>query len=196
MIKIGLTGGIGSGKSVVSVLFELMGIPVYIADEESKKLTNTSPAIRTGLTRLFGKDIYTDGGGLDKKRLASLIFSDEKNRHLTNAIIHPEVNRHFLWWVSQQASPLCAIETAILFESGFNKDVDYAVMVYAPLELRLERTAARDNASREEITRRINSQMPDEDKKNRADYIIYNDGCHALIPQVAALLATVHERHQ
>ena len=143
MIKVGITGGIGSGKSVVASLLALSGIPVYIADEESKQV---------------------------------------------NQIIHPEVNRHFSAWVERQTSPLCAIESAILFESGFYKVVDISLMVYAPRELRIERALGRDSASREEIERRINSQMSDEEKKDRSDYVIYNDNRQALIPQVGKLL--------
>ncbi|MDR1201304.1 MAG: dephospho-CoA kinase [Tannerellaceae bacterium] len=187
MIKLGLTGGIGSGKSVVASLFEIAGIPVYIADAESKRLADASPVIRKALTGLFGEDIYRDGA-LDRKHLASLIFTDKENLDRVNAIIHPEVNRDFLQWASRQQAPVCAIETAILFESGFDKYVDLSVMVYAPLELRIERVALRDKASYEEITRRIRNQLPDELKKERADYIIYNDDKHPLIPQIEKLI--------
>ena len=152
MIKIGITGGIGSGKSVVASLLALSGIPVYIADEESKWLTNNSPVIREKLTALFGPEIYTNEG-LNKKLLASHIFNNPEQLQQVNQIIHPEVNRHFSAWVERQTSPLCAIES-----------------------------------SREEIERRINSQMSDEEKKDRSDYVIYNDNRQALIPQVGKLL--------
>ena len=131
MIKIGITGGIGSGKSVVASLLALSGVPVYIADEESKWLTNNSPVIREKLTALFGPEIYTNEG-LNKKLLASHIFNNPKQLQQVNQIIHPEVNRHFSAWVERQTSPLCAIESAILFESGFYKVVDISLMVYAP----------------------------------------------------------------
>ena len=187
MIKIGITGGIGSGKSVVATLLELSGIPVYIADTESKLLTATSPVIREKLIALFGEQLYT-ADGLDKKRLASHIFGNPERLEQVNAIIHPEVNRHFLAWTERQNTPVCAIESAILFESGFYKVVDISLMVYAPRELRIERALGRDSASREEIERRINSQMSDEEKKDRSDYVIYNDNRQALIPQVGKLL--------
>ena len=145
MIKIGITGGIGSGKSVVASLLALSGVPVYIADEESKWLTNNSPVIREKLTALFGPEIYTNEG-----------FNNPEQLQQVNQIIHPEVNRHFSAWVERQTSPLCAIESAILFESGFYKVVDISLMVYAPRELRIERALGRDSASREEIERRIN----------------------------------------
>lgn len=187
MIKIGITGGIGSGKSVVASLLALYGVPVYIADEESKRLTNTSPVIREGLIALLGREIYTDQG-LDKKSLASRIFSDPELLKRVNSIIHPEVDRHFSAWVERQTTPLCAIESAILYESGFYKVVDASLMVYAPKELRIERALSRDTVSRKEIEHRINNQMPDEEKKERSDYIIYNDGKRALIPQVGGLI--------
>lgn len=187
MIKIGITGGIGSGKSVVASLLALYGVPVYIADEESKWLTNTSPVIREGLIALLGREIYTDQG-LDKKSLASRIFSDPELLKRVNSIIHPEVDRHFSAWVERQTTPLCAIESAILYESGFYKAVDASLMVYAPKELRIERALSRDTVSRKEIERRINNQMPDEEKKERSDYVIYNDGKRALIPQVGGLI--------
>ncbi len=192
MIKIGITGGIGSGKSVVASLFALSSIPVYIADEESKWLTNNSPIIRGKLTALFGPEIYTSEG-LDKKLLASYIFNDPERLRQVNQIIHPEVNRHFSACAEKQTSPLCAIESAILFESGFNKIVDISLMVYAPKELRIERASIRDSVSREEIGRRINSQMSDEEKRDRSDYVIYNDNKQALIPQVVNFIKNLHQ---
>lgn len=190
MTKIGITGGIGSGKSVISTLLEINGIPVYIADEESKLLTATSPVIREELIALFGRDLYTSEG-LNKKQLASLIFSNPDSLKLVNAIIHPEVNRHFLAWAERQTHPFCAIESAILFESGFNTTVDISLMVYAPIETRICRALKRDAVAREEINRRIQSQLPDETKKERSDYVIYNDGTQALIPQIAKFIAYI-----
>ena len=177
MIKIGITGGIGSGKSMVAALLEVWGIPVYIADTESKHLTATSPVIREKLITLFGKELYT-ADGLDKRRLGQV-----------NAIIHPEVNRHFFAWVERLNTPVCAIESAILFESGFNRIVDTTLMVYAPMEIRIGRILERDSVSREEIIRRIESQLPDEMKKEKSDYVIFNDGEQALLPQITAFLA-------
>lgn len=188
MSKIGITGGIGSGKSVVATLLALSGIPVYIADEESKRLTATSPVIRAKLIALLGKEVYT-AHGLNKQHLAACIFHDPDCLEKVNAIIHPKVNRHFQAWAERQHTPYCAIESAILFESGFDRTVDVRLMVYAPLELRIERAVRRDGFSRTEILRRIESQMADELKKDRSDYVIYNDDRQALIPQVSAFLA-------
>ena len=111
------------------------------------------------------------------------------SRYPGNAIIHPEVNRHFLAWVERLNTPVCAIESAILFESGFNRIVDTTLMVYAPMEIRIGRILERDSVSREEIIRRIESQLPDEMKKEKSDYVIFNDGEQALLPQITAFLA-------
>ena len=188
MIKIGITGGIGSGKSVVASLFQLLGVPVYIADEESKRLTNQSMTIRRQLRAHYGEAIYT-AEGLNKPLLAAKIFQDPAQRRIVNGIIHPEVKHHFEAWAAQQETPLCAIESAILFESGFDQVVDTHLMVYAPKALRIERATARDAASREAIQQRIESQMADEEKRELADHLIYNDNQQPLIPQVTALIA-------
>lgn len=192
MIRIGITGGLGSGKSVVAHLLALNGIPVYIADERSKQLTMTSTVIRQKLTALFGEDLYINNV-LDKKRLASFIFHDEAYLKQVNAIIHPEVNKDFLAWAGRQTTSFCAIESAILFESGFNQSVDVSLMVYAPMELRIQRAMLRDRATREELIARMNNQLSDEVKKEQSDYIIYNDDKQALIPQVDAFITNLRE---
>lgn len=194
MIKIGITGGIGSGKSVVATLLRLYGIPVYIADEESKRLTNSSPVIRRALVDLVGEAVYDADGKLDKPRLTNFIFGQPEHLARVNAIIHPEVNRDFLDWSERQEKAFCAIESAILFESGFDRIVDVKLMVLAPLEIRLERAIARDHASREALERRIKSQMADEEKASRSDFVIHNDGRQALIPQVENFIGWLKNR--
>ena len=194
MIKIGITGGIGSGKSVVATLLRLYGIPVYIADEESKRLTNSSPVIRRALVDLVGEAVYDADGKLDKLRLANFIFGQPEHLARVNAIIHPEVNRDFLDWSERQEKAFCAIESAILFESGFDRIVDVKLMVLTPLEIRLERAIARDHASREALERRIKSQMADEEKASRSDYVIHNDDRQALIPQVENFIGWLKNR--
>lgn len=191
MIKLGLTGGIGSGKTLVATLFQLLNIPVYIADEESKRLTDLSPVIREKLIALFGKELYTEGK-LNKPLLASLIFCNKENLTKVNTIIHPEVLSHFIEWTKRQTSEICVIESAILFESGFDKKVDKVLMVYAPMDIRVNRVLQRDNTqTREAITHRIESQLPDEVKKERADFIIYNDDKTAILPQLEKLLLSL-----
>ncbi len=192
MIAIGITGGIGSGKSVVAKLLALYGIPVYIADAESKRLTATSPVIKASLIALFGEELYTEQG-LNKPLLASHIFNNAEAMKQVNGIIHPVVASDFEAWKLQQEGNVCAIESAILFESGFDRLVDRTVTVYAPLALRIERAMKRDHASQDAIERRIANQLSDELKKEQSDYIINNDDRQALLPQVKNLLATLQQ---
>ncbi|KAA6346763.1 Dephospho-CoA kinase [termite gut metagenome] len=188
-VKIGITGGIGSGKSVVSRLFELMGVPVYVSDVESKHLTVSNPYIRKKLTALLGKKVYQNGE-LNKSLLASYLFENEEQAETINRIIHPQVKMDFRKWVDVHSHyPILAMESAILIESGFAGEVDVTVMVYAPVNIRLARAVKRDASSRELILKRIQSQMDDEEKKKFADYIILNDDVTPLIPQIEFLLA-------
>lgn len=188
MIKIGITGGIGSGKTVVSTLLEIMGIPVYIADTESKRLTVESPQIRKQLTELLGEEIYQNDE-LNKPLLASYLFSHPDHAQKINAIIHPVVKQDFQKWSSCRTHlPAVAMEAAILIEAGFSNEVDQIVMVYAPLDVRIQRAMLRDSATQEDIIRRIQSQMNDEEKKAKANFIIVNDGTTPLIPQLERLL--------
>jgi len=191
MKVIGLTGGIGSGKSTLSRLLDLMGIPVYIADTESKRLTESSPVIRDKLTEQFGKDLYAEGK-LNKALLASLIFKSESHRNYVNSVIHPIVRKDFERWKTQQSpSPVVVIETALLFETGYVNSVDVSVTVAAPEELRIRRVELREGWSRASIVSRIQSQFPEEEKIRRSDYVIHNDGKQALIPQVERLVDTI-----
>jgi len=192
MMKIiGLTGGIGSGKSIVSRLFEIMGIPVYIADTESKRLTESSPVIREKLIERFGAGLYAEGK-LNKALLASLIFENDDNRNYVNSVIHPAVRMDFEQWIAQRAQfPIIVIEAAILFESGFAGSVDVSVTVAVPEELRIRRVELREGWSRESILARIQSQLSEEEKIRRSGYVIYNDGGRALIPQVEKLIIEI-----
>jgi dephospho-CoA kinase len=188
-IKIGLTGGIGSGKSVVSHLLKTMGIPVYIADDESKRITSTDSLIKQQLINLLGQGVYINGV-LNKNLLAAYIFSDAEHAKIVNEIIHPRVKEDFVKWVDKNSKyPVVAIESAILIEAGFTDEVDIVAMVYAPMDLRLQRLALRDSSSsKEQILKRIQSQMDDEKKKALADIIIVNDEQIPVIPQVIELV--------
>lgn len=190
MISIGLTGGIGSGKSVVASLLQTYGIPVYIADLESKKLLQTSSVIREQLIALLGNSIY-EGDRLNRQRMASLIFNNEQLLKKVNNIIHPQVASHFNTWVKQQNTEFTVLESAILFESGFNRYVDISLMVYAPMELRIKRAVMRDNITEAEVLQRIKNQLPDEEKREYADYVINNDDNQALIPQIQNILVSL-----
>lgn len=190
-IKIGITGGIGSGKSVVSRLLEIMGVPVYISDSEAKRLTQTDRTIREGLTGLLGEEVYADGV-LNKPLLASYLFGSPEHARQVNGIIHPRVKEDFRIWARRHAdSRIVGIESAILIEAGFASEVDKIVLVYAPEEVRIRRAVARDASSREAIQRRIASQMSDEKKREQADFVIVNDGETPLIPQVLQLIASL-----
>lgn len=187
MIKIGITGGIGSGKSVVAELLRLQGVPVYIADTESKRLVGEHPVIRERLVALLGPETYT-GEGLNRPYMASRIFADPALLAAVNGIIHPAVNRHFLEWAERQTAPFVALESAILFESGFDSVVDVTLAVYAPEEIRIRRAMAREGVSRERVLERLRNQLDDDEKKARADYVVYNDDRQALLPQVTEFL--------
>lgn len=188
-IKIGVTGGIGSGKSIISKLLELMGIPVYVADTEAKRLTNTDPVIRRELCALFGENIFNEEG-LNRPLLASYLFGCPAHAKYINGIIHPQVKEDFRRWVDANSSyPIVGMESAILIESGFNSEVDVIVMVYAPMEVRIQRVLKRDNSSRELVMKRIESQMNDEDKRRQAEFVIVNDDEMPVIPQVLELIS-------
>ncbi|WP_071145601.1 dephospho-CoA kinase [Bacteroides ihuae] len=187
-IKLGVTGGIGSGKSVVSHLLAMMGIPMYIADVESKRLTLEDPLIRDSLISLLGSDLYRNGE-FNKALLASYIFDYPENLNVVNGIIHPRVKDDFTQWTHKHtAFKVLGMEAAILIEAGFSQEVDKIVLVYTPLNTRLERTMLRDSTSREQVMKRIQSQVNDEEKMKMVDFIIYNDGETPLIPQVISLI--------
>lgn len=188
MIRLGITGGIGSGKSTISELLKMQGIPIYIADIESKKLTETSPIIREKLIEAFGRELYK-GGYLNKALLAQLIFGDKEKLKIANSIIHPEVDRHYLQWLDTNRNhSIVAVEAAILFESNMVRLTDKVLVVYSPLEDRIERTIRRDNSNREKVLERINSQMSDEEKIFLSDFIIHNDESKSLIKQTEYII--------
>lgn len=187
MKKIGLTGGIGSGKSTIARILLAMGYPVYFSDDRSKQLTQTHPEIRRGLTELIGEQIYK-GNQLDRSALALAIFSDDALRVKVNQIIHPIVRLDFDCWVEDQTSSFIFNEAAILFETGASERFDAMVLVTAPEALRIERVMKRDLCSREEVIQRINHQWSDERKIKLADVIIVNDDAQPLIRQVEHML--------
>lgn len=187
-IKIGITGGIGSGKSVVSRLLMCMGIPVYIADDEAKRITATDEVIRKELIALLGDEVFVNGE-LNRPFLAAYLFSDAEHARIVNGIIHPRVKADFAAWVEKNANqPLIAMESAILIESGFASEVDYIVMVSAPLKLRIERAMKRDSSSEVLIKKRIKSQMDDDEKRALAHFVITNSDETSLILQIKQLI--------
>lgn len=194
-IKIGITGGIGSGKSVVSRLLAIMGVPVYISDIEAKRITQTDKVIRQGLCDLVGQEVF-QSGELNRPLLASYMFGHPEHVKGVNGIIHPRVKDDFRQWASRlESKPLVGMESAILVEAGFRDEVDFLVMVYAPLEVRVERAIKRDCSSRELVMRRIETQMSDETKRNHADFVIVNDDETPLIPQVLELISLLSKNN-
>ena len=193
-IKIGITGGIGSGKSVVAKLLAWMGIPVYQTDAEAKRLMLSDADIRRELTALVGSNAYNEKG-LNKALLASYVFGNPEHTRQVNAIVHPKVRHDFRKWAGNSGRMMVALESAILLEAGFRNEVDKVVMVYAPQEVRIERAIRRDSATREQIEKRIRSQMSDENKREAADFVIVNDGETPLIPQVLSLISSLSRNH-
>lgn len=190
-IKIGITGGIGSGKSVVSKLMETIGIPIYISDTEAKRLMNSDIVIREGLISLVGEKVY-EGNSLNRELLASYIFTDKSHLLAVNALVHPRVKQDFRIWVEKHAGyPILGIESAILIEAGFAEEVDVVLMVYAPREVRIQRAMKRDSSGREAVERRMANQMSDEEKRSLADYVILNDEHSSLIPQVLGVITAL-----
>ncbi|KQS53341.1 MAG: dephospho-CoA kinase [Flavobacterium sp.] len=170
---IGLTGGIGSGKSSIAKHIESLGIPVYIADTEAKKILDTADVIAKVIA-LFGNDIL-ENGKIDRKKIAALVFQDPEKLKKYNAIIHPEVYLHFQNWVKQHNNyPLVVKEAAILFESGSYKDCDKIILVTAPKENRIQRVMKRDAVTREAVEQRMSHQWDDETKKSMSDFVIEN----------------------
>lgn len=188
MIKIAITGGIGSGKSYVSHLLEDMNIPVYNADNEAKRLTVSDAGIRSALIALLGEEVYKNGV-LNKPLLASYLFSDPVHIKRINSIIHPRVREDFAEWAKQRKDcEVVGMESAILYEAGFENTVDAVLMVYAPVDLRVERAMYRDGASEEQVRARIAAQMDDEEKRRRADFTVVNDGNRPLVPQLTEII--------
>lgn len=190
MKRIGLSGGIGSGKSYVAEILEKMGFPVYYADARAKALTDTHPHIKSELVKRFGTTIYEDGV-LNRKALASLIFDSEADRLFVNNLIHPIVRADFDVWCAKQHSPLVFNEAAILFETGAYRQFDATVLVIAPLETRIERIMQRDRCTHEQAEARINSQWNDEQKIPLANAIVSNNGEEAVLIQVEHLTETL-----
>lgn len=171
---VGITGGIGSGKTTVAKMFATLGVPIYYADDEAKKLMNSSSVIRESLISLLGEETYSDGI-LNRKYMADKIFNDKDLLERVNAIVHPQVAAHFQTWTSQQNYPYLLKEAAILYESGSYKDCDKVILVTAPRETRIKRVMERDNVTRDEVEARMENQWSDSRKEELADYIIQNE---------------------
>ena len=180
---IGLTGGIGSGKSVVAKIFATLGIPVFNADDEAKRIMQTSPEIKSKLIQQFGMDIYNESG-LDKEKLASIVFDDPFQLQLLNAIVHPVTIQAAKAWAAKQTSPYVIKEAALIFESGAADGLLKVIGVTAPLSLRTHRVMQRDGITKDQVDARMRNQISDTIKMRLCDYVIENNNQQMVLPQV------------
>jgi dephospho-CoA kinase len=188
MLKVGITGGIGSGKTTVCKVFELLGIPVFYADDVAKSIMQTDPVLKTALLDTFGENSYTKDGMLNRAYISSIVFNDKQELEKLNSLVHPAVLRAFDNWVLyQHESPYVIKEAALLYESGGFKMCNKSILVIAPTLIKMNRVKLRDGVSEEDIQLRMNRQFSDEIKIKYADYILNNDEKQLLIPQIIQL---------
>jgi dephospho-CoA kinase len=186
MLRIGLTGGIGSGKTIVAKVFETLGVPVYYADDATKRLMKTDEKLKASVIANFGEESYKNGEP-DRKYIASIVFNDREKLELLNSLTHPATIHDAEKWFENQSAPYCIKEAALLFESGANVHLDKVIGVSAPQRVRIERVVQRDGVTADEVMKRLNRQMDEEAKMARCDFIIVNNGEQLVIPQVVEL---------
>lgn len=186
MLKIGLTGGIGSGKTTVAQIFEVLGIPVYYADDAAKRLMNEDENLKREIIAQFGGSVYVDGH-LDRKAMAAIVFANRSKLDLLNALVHPATIRDGERWVSQHHTAYAVREAALIFESGVSNSLDYVIGVSAPAPLRIKRVQTRDGIGEQDVIKRMNNQWDEELKMSRCDFLLFNDDEQLLIPQVVEL---------
>lgn len=186
-IKVGITGGIGTGKSFVSKVFKTLGVPFYDADLEAKLIMTKNEDVRQALIRSFGSETYLEDGRVNREYLSAVVFNDPEKLTLLNSIVHPAVIQASVDWSNKQTAPYILKEAALLYESGSYKNLDYTILVTAPEELRIQRVMQRDGVEREDVLRRMARQMPEEEKLQYADFLIHNDEVLPLLPQVLAI---------
>lgn len=190
MKLIGITGGIGSGKSTIAKVFMSIGYPVYNSDTRAKELINSNEELINSIKLSFGDDLY-NSQGLDRKKMASIVFNNPEKLELLNSIIHPAVGKDFEKWIDLQNTSFILKEAAILFETGIYKSLHKTILVSAPQETRIERVIKRDNTNREEVLSRMNNQWSEEKKTELADYVIDNSGNKLVIPQVLEIIKQI-----
>lgn len=182
---VGVTGGIGSGKSTVCRVFSILGIPVYSADDRAKWLMANDPTLKSKISYEFGKESFLEDGSLNRAFLAEEVFSDPEKVKKINNLVHPSVGEDFKKWANTQSAPYLIKEAALLFESGSAKELDFIINVSSPLKIRVARVLLRDpHRSEDQVNHIIDQQMPDEQKNELADYVIKNNDSKLIIPQV------------
>ena len=186
MLRVGLTGGIGSGKTTVARIFEILQVPVFDADKAARNLMNENPSVRADVIKIFGEKSYSQNA-LNRKFISGIVFNDPEKLAALNGIVHPATLQNAQEWFNSQSGIYAIKEAALLFEAGAEKDVDYVIGVSSPLPLRIQRIQHRDGLSTTEIEARINRQMNEEEKLKRCDFVLYNDEKQLLLPQVIAL---------
>jgi dephospho-CoA kinase len=191
-LKVGITGGIGSGKSTVAKVFEVLGIPVYYADEAARRVMNEDSAVRQQIIQHFGASSYKNNQ-LDRAYIASQVFNNKQKLELMNSLVHPATIRDSENWMHRQTTPYAIKEAAIIFESGTQDQYDYIIGVTAPVSLRMLRAMKRDGSTREQVLARMEKQIQDVIKMRLCDFIVYNDEQQAIIPQVIKLHSTLLE---
>jgi len=182
-MRLGITGGIGSGKTIICRIFSILGVPVFSADDVAKAIMASDKSIIEQVNRAVGKNVYSDGV-LQRKELAKMIFNDENLLGRINRIVHPAVFNRFIEWEKQQDYPYVIMEAAILFESGANKLVDKVITIVAPENERIKRVMEKNNVKEEEVTERIRNQYDDDFRVNHSDYVIDNSGNSLIIPEI------------
>ena len=187
MKSIGITGGIGSGKSIVCRIFNALNIPVYNADVAAKKLMLLDADLRKSLQENFGSEIFPVDGAFNRKQLADIVFNDKEKLNLLNSLVHPAVKKDYTNWISKQTAPYCIREAAILFESGSNVGLDKTILVDAPESLRIDRVQKRDHRTEAQIKSIITQQYSSQKLRSLVDFVIENDNQHPVIPQVLSI---------
>ena len=186
VLRVGLTGGIGSGKSTVAQIFEVLGIPVYYADVAAKKIMNEDEGVRSAITNIFGEQAFANNI-LDRKYISSIVFSDPAKLQQLNALVHPATKKNSDAWMREQTSPYAIHEAALIFEAKVSDRLDLVIGVSSPIELRIKRAMGRDKVSREEVLKRMEQQLNEEVKMSKCDFVLINDEQQLLIPQVLEL---------
>lgn len=186
MLKVGITGGIGSGKSTVAKIFETLGIPVYYADGAAKRLMENNTELQQSLIAVFGEELYQNGQ-LNRPFLANLVFNDAEKLAQLNAFVHPATIKDAEEWMLRQNAPYCLKEAALIFESGSQQGLDYVVGVHAPDSLRIQRVVQRDNVNQQQVEARMSKQISESIKMRLCDFVITNDEQQMVIPQVLEL---------